>query len=259
VANILCDKYGSYYVRNNFKELLQFVKHGGDTRPWSYALSYPHFFERLLISEPQLITKAEVIIDGKKHEAISFIHTSGIWIVGSSPSLLNSELIIKFSHSIEKHPLLSVVDPRLNKPLYECYGFKYSNRANLGKLNFIWVVEEIIGKPNKNSLYLLTRCDVCGQTNPTGINLSRNIIYNGDRNKSVMYPPNTWNEYTIDDLRKVGLVVEKWEKKSLEKYMKQGLLIPKENDVKKLNIKSCKCQCINCGNMITYDADDCFV
>ncbi len=238
---------------------MQFVKHGGDTRPWSYALSYPHFFKRLLISEPHVITNAEVIINGKKHEAISFLHTSVIWIVGSSPFLLNSELIIRFSESIERHPHLSAVDPRLNKPIYECFGFKYDNRANLGKLNFMWIVKEIRGKPNKNSLYLLTRCIVCGQINPTGINLSRGIIYNGNRNKSVMNPPNTWNEYTIDDLRKIGLVVEKWDKENLKNYMTQGLLIPEENDVKKLNIKNCKCQCINCVNMITYDAKDCFV
>ena len=97
VANILCNSYGSDYVRKNYPKLLDFVKNGGDVHPWSYAVSYPNLFIRPLIGEPRVLNCCSIKVNNKTHEVISFIHTSGIWVVGSSPFLLNPNLIEKFS------------------------------------------------------------------------------------------------------------------------------------------------------------------
>ena len=96
VANIICDLHGPMYVRKTCPDLLAFVQNGGDVRPWSYAVSYPALFDRILISEPRVINRCS-IENGKKgtHGIISFIHTSGIWMVGSSPFLLGPDLIPK--------------------------------------------------------------------------------------------------------------------------------------------------------------------
>jgi hypothetical protein len=89
--------------------------------------------------------------------------------------------------------------------------------------------------------------------------LPRSIIYEGNVNTVISYSKNTWNRCTLDDLKRLGLKVEKWEKKSLEGFMNQGISIPLENDVRKLKISECKTFCINCGSQITYNAEDCFV
>ena len=49
IANIICSEHGSKFVRGNCKELLEFVKNGGDARPWRYAVSYSGLFNKLLI------------------------------------------------------------------------------------------------------------------------------------------------------------------------------------------------------------------
>ncbi|GAI46953.1 unnamed protein product, partial [marine sediment metagenome] len=78
-------------------------------------------------------------------------------------------------------------------------------------------------------------------------------------NNEILYPENTWNFYSEKDLKKKGLKIEKWDPKSLKKMKNQAISIPIENDVKKMNIKNCQCQCINCGELIKYNAEDCFI
>lgn len=256
-ANILCDMHGSSYVRKNYNELLEFVKIGGDVRPWSYAVSYPKLFVRLLITEPQILSQDVIDSNRNKYEAFSFIHTSGIWIVGSSPFLLNAKLIEVFSETILNLPY----EHNSKKPISDFFGFTWGHkdREKIGKLNFFWVVKEIEGSPNEEFLHLLTKCKICGQTNPTGITINREIIYKGNRNRSTMYSQNTWNNYTLSDLKKLGFNIEKWNKNDLKHYMKQGLSVPTENDVRKMKIENCYCQCINCGNWINFSAENCFI
>jgi len=260
VANILCNSYGSDSVRKNYPKLLDFVKNGGDVRPWSYAVSYPHLFIRPLISEPRVVNRCSIKVNNKTHEVISFIHTSGIWIVGSSPFLLNPNLIEKFSDSIIKE-LAHKKEPKYKKPMADYFGFEWDKekRNYIGELKFLWAVKEIEGKPNDDFLYLLTRCKVCGQTNPTGIVLPRDIIYRGNVNNAIPYSKNTWNHYITNDLVKLGFRIEKWDEERLKKRMNQGISIPIENDVKKKTIIDCKCQCINCGNWLNFSASDCFI
>lgn len=260
IANILCYSYGPAYVRKSYPELLYFVKNGRDVRPWTYAVSYAQPFDRLLISEPKVINHLLIKIQGNNHEVISFIHTSGIWIVGSSPYLLNPNLIEKISDEIVTK-LAARKNPLLNKPLTDFFGFEWDKEKRIcfGKLKFLWCVKEIEGKPNDDSLYLLTKCRMCGQTNPTGIILGRKILYEGDINSKIMYSKNSWNKYTENDLKKMGLKTEKLSKESLKTHTAQGISIPVENDVKKMNIKNCKTNCINCNSLIEFSADDCFI
>ena len=225
--------------------------------PWSYAVSYPKLFVRLLITEPQILSQDVIDSNRNRYEAFSFIHTSGIWIVGSSPFLLNAKLIEAFSETILNLPY----EHNSKKPISDFFGFTWGHkdREKIGKLNFFWVVKEIEGSPNEEFLHLLTKCKICGQTNPTRITINREIIYKGNRNRSTMYSQNTWNNYTLSDLNKLGFKIEKWNKNDLEYYMKQGLSVPIENDVRKMKIENCNCQCINCGNWINFSAENCFI
>jgi len=259
-ANILCDIYGSVATRERYKELLEFVRYGGDVRPWSYAISFPNPFNRLLASEPKYFIF--LVEDGSEDKYIvGFIHTSGIWIMGSHPFLVNSK-IIEISSKLIIKKLGHLKESNTQKPITDFFGFGWGlekNRTFIGRLKFLWVVKEIEGKPSNDFLYLLTRCRLCGQTNPTGIVLPREIIYTGNTNNVIRYNKNTWNHYTLEDLKRLGINVKKWNKKSLGNYMGQGIAIPNENNVKKLNVHNCKTICINCGNVIEYDASDCFV
>lgn len=258
VANILCDIYGPTYVRNNYPELLKFVFAGGNAQPWGYAISFPHPADRLLISEPQLLMGLKVEKNNRSHDIYSFIHTSGIWIVGSCPYIICPDLINKLSESID-HKLEN--DNYINgKPISDYFGFMWNNnREYIGRLKFLWIVKEIEGNPNNDILYLLTKCRICGQTVPTGMVLPRDIIYKGDINKSVYNQKNTWNQYNVEDLKKLGLNIDNWDEKQLKNYMNQGIRIPVENDVKKMNIHSCKTMCINCNSIIEFNAEDCFI
>lgn len=256
-ANVLCDNYGSLFTRENYNDLLKFVRDGGDTRPWSYAVSFSNPFKTPITDEPKpLIFRANV----ENRDLVSFIHTSGIWLTGSQPYLLNPEIIETASEMIvEKDAHFK--EPKTRKSITDFFGFNYESKARtaIGNLKFLWIAKEIEGTPNDQFLYILTKCKLCGQTNPTGITLPRDIIYNGNLNKTIYYDKNTWNRYTLEDLTKSGLKVEKWDKNSLEKYMAQGISIPIENDVKKLEIHKCKTTCINCGYLINYSASDCFI
>lgn len=258
IANVLCDKYGSITTRKKYRDLLKFVKDGGDVRPWSYAISFPTPFKRPLINEPKCFFLS---VNGENKNIIGFIHTSGIWIVGSHPFLLNPEVIETVSELVTKE-ITHIKEPATQKPMTDFFGFDWSlskDRVSIGKLRFFWAVEEMKGKPSDGFLHLLIKCKLCGQTNSTGINLPREIIYKGNVNNVISYNKNTWNCYTLEDLERLGFEVEKWDKKNLESYMTQGISIPIENDVRKLEIHNCKTTCINCGDIISYGASDCFI
>ncbi len=255
-ANILCDNYGSVTTKKNYECLLKFVKDGGDVRPWSYAVSFSNM--RPVTIEPNLLLISPV--NGENKNLVSFIHTSGIWLTGSQPFLLNPRVIEIASEMIARK-LVHYSKHSIERPVTECFGSNWESnvRTSIGKLKFLWVVKEIEGKPNEEYLYLLTKCKVCGQTNPTGITLPREIIYTGNVNNAIYYSKNTWNRYSLDDLKKLGLEVERWDKKKLESYVNHGVSIPLENDVRKLEINDCKTICINCAEVIAFNAKDCFV
>ena len=89
--------------------------------------------------------------------------------------------------------------------------------------------------------------------------LNKEFILDGNQNHTIGGHRNTWNKLSIEDLAKKGLVIEKWSQESLQKIIEQGVRYPAENDVKKMNISNCKVQCINCNELIEYDAKHCFI
>ncbi len=251
-ANILCHNYGSATTRKEYPGLLTFVKEGKEVCPWSYAVSFANPFKRPLISEPM-----PILIQAGEAKVIGFIHSSGIWITGSQPFVLNQH-VVEAASTLIVNKLVS--DNKCDEVL-SCFGFNYEshNRDSIGKLKFLWIVKEMEGKTNDAYLQLLTKCRLCGQTNPTNSLLPRELIYQGDISNTVRYPRNNWNHYTIEDLKKMGLMVDKWDKNRLSNYMNQGIAIPVKNEIRNLEIPNDKVNCISCGHLITYSAKDCFV
>ena len=143
-ANVLCNFYGVKFVRENYEDILKFVRDGGDVRPWSYAVSFPDPTKgkRPLISEPKhLLFKSK----SGNENVVSFIHTSGIWITGCQPFLLNPEVIETVSEFIAEK-LEHVKEPDTKKSAIDFFGFNWDlskNRAVIGRLKFLWIVKEV--------------------------------------------------------------------------------------------------------------------
>lgn len=135
-VNVLCSIYGSRNTRANYRELLSFVKDGGDILPWSYAVSYPNPFNRPLISEPKTLVS---MLRGDRISIVSFIHTSGIWILGAYPFSLSSLVIENLSEMIVKN-MSHIKEPVTKKPITDFFGFGYESNT-IGKLKFLWTGE----------------------------------------------------------------------------------------------------------------------
>ena len=249
-------------VRAEYPELIEFVKNGGNIQQWSYALSAPTLFNHMIISAPLLLQK---IKDENGIQIIhSFIHTSGIWLVGTKPNALNPHMIGHMSQAIFDELQHDRFKNSTNRePASNYFGsnaFIPDKRIAIGPLNFYWAKAEIEGKPSDKYLYILTKCSLCGQTNPTGFSLSRDVLH--DENIHGGYAsstPNTWNNYIREDLMKFGYEIEKWDKESVLRYLKQGISLSQKNDVKKMQIYDCKVKCISCGHLINYSAENCYI
>lgn len=264
VANVICYEKGSIYVRDYFIELLNFVKNEGIDNPWawSYAASFANPFSPLCI-RPITIKLVFSFNHDLKKECIwvCFAHTSGIWLAASQPHAMSKEKIESFSNSIRDHPRITDIE-NAGTDIKQIFGMAWDkDRELIGELKFLWVKKQIEGQPNpEDSFYLLTKCKVCGQINPTGIMIEKTMILDGNQNNVSSTHKNSWNYYSTDDLKRIGFNTDKWDPNHLERYINtQGIRIPLENDIKKLNITNCWCKCINCGNLIKYDANDCFL
>jgi hypothetical protein len=255
-VNVLLEKYDYEFMKSNFSELIDFVNKNDneDYLKWSYGVCYANIFSKVHF-EPFCLQKIEIQNIPK---AIVLIFPCAIFIVGTKPNLVNIHLL----------NLVGSNTPKLENWVQD--GFDYfkhfnsginNNRKNFGShLKFSLIKKEIKGNENPNdSFYLLVKCKTCGQTNPTGILLSKESILNGNQNHSIVGNRNTWNKLSIKDLSNKGLIVEKWSKESLQQQIDQGVSYPAENDVKKMNISNCRTQCINCLEWIEYDAKDCFI
>jgi hypothetical protein len=262
IANVICYEKGSIYVRNNFMELIDFVKEGKNPSAWSYAASFASPFSHLCL-RPAPIKLGFSFAQDLKKECIwvCFAHTSGLWLGASQPNAMSKESIENFSNSLRNNPLIIDIENTGND-IRQLFGMVWDkDRELIGELKFLWVKKQIEGQPNpEDSFYLLTKCKLCGQINPTGIMIAKSMIIDGSQNNVSSCHKNSWNYYSIDDLRRIGFNIDKWDQKHLEKYINtQGIRIPIENDIKKLNITNCWCVCINCGNPINYNANDCFL
>jgi hypothetical protein len=291
IANVICSEHGSKYVRSHFPDLIEFVKNGANPYAWSFAVSFANPFKNLFC-EPKCIKLGYFTDENNKENilvVVCFIHSSGIWLAASKPNFLTVRIIEQFSKSIlEDSPLVKQIEGEGND-FKSLYGMNWvSSRKYIGELKFLWFKKQIEGNTNPEDLfYLLTKCWLCGQINPTGIMVNKDFFlvrkqvpmvamtdchlfdlspqymeYKADDQpiRFIRMPKNSWNRYSLSDLRKKGFKVEKWEKEKLQCYIDtQGIEIPEELDVRKLSIHNSTCQCLNCGNMIKFSAMDCFL
>jgi hypothetical protein len=255
-VNKLLDKYDYEFMKYNYSELIDFVNNNdnNDYLKWSYGACYANLFSKIHF-EPFCLQMIEIENIPK---AIVLIFPCAIFIVCTKPHLVNIDLL----------NLVGANPPKLEN--WKQNGFDYLKhftggvddfRKSFGSLlKFTLVKKEINGKANPDDcFFMLTQCKTCGQTNPTGIMLGKETILNGNQNKKTGGKRNSWNKLLIKDLSKQGLIIEKWDKESLQNYIDQGVTYPVENDIKKMNITNCFIRCINCLEMIEFDAQDCFI
>jgi hypothetical protein len=255
-VNLLLDRHDYEFMKSNFSELLNFVNNvdNADFLNWSYGVCYANIFSKVHF-EPFCLQEIEIETIPR---AIVLIFPCAIFIVCTSPNLVDNKLLELVSRNLPK--IKNWENEGFNYFEHFINGFESSRKSFGEKVKFTLVKKEVAGTQNPDdSFYLLTQCKTCGQTNPTGIFLSKELILNGNQNNSTGGNKNTWNKLSTKDLSKKGLIIEKWGKESLQTLIDQGVIYPIENDVKKLNISNCTVQCINCFDWIEYDAKDCFL
>jgi len=266
VANIICFEKGSLFVSENYPELIDFVKNGTNSNLWSYAVSYQGYREMLSILpktigfgyQPYLEKREDTIF-------VAFSHTSGIWMASSNPNSLNIKVIERTSENILKDnsPYQEQFKERFGYRLEDIFNSQVMSgkpRNRFGAFNFVWIKKNIEGIPNpKDSFYLLTKCQICGQINPTHINILKSKIIIKNQFNGKQYSKNSWNSYTKDDLIKKGFITEKWGDENWNNQLNVGISTPPGYDIKNLKITRIKIDCINCKNIIQFDAADCFL
>lgn len=256
--NVLLDKYDYEFMKSNFGELIDFIndKNNQEYHRWSYGICYSklssmvHFEPYCVVYNIENIPKAVVLI-----------FPCGVFIVSTKPNSMDTGLLKFMGDNMPERVRKDWEENGLNF-INHYTNISFSNfKKTFGKqIKFTLVKKEINGKANPDDcFYMLTQCKTCGQTNPTGIMLGKEIILNGDYKQTTGGNRNSWNKLLITDLSKRGLVIEKWDKESLQNIIDQGVTYPIENDIKKKNISNCSVKCINCNEWIGYDAKDCFV
>jgi len=134
-ANILCDTYGPEKTRKEHADLLSFVFNGGNWKPWSYAVSFSNPFQRPIISEPR-----PFILTFNSENIVGFRHTSGIWLTGSKPFLLNPQMV-KLASLVISQKIRNSNTAKPDEAL-ACFGFNYSSSKDtviIGNLKFCWM------------------------------------------------------------------------------------------------------------------------
>jgi len=266
IANAICFEKGTLFVSENYPELIDFVLNGTNPNDWSYAVSYQGYREMLSVT-PQITDFAyrEYSKDRSETIFVAFMHTSGIWLACSHPNAMDVILIEKMSKII-------LDDDGLHQTQFKKqFGYKIedifnspvmsgSPRTLIGKINFLWIKKNMEGIPNpKDHFHLLTKCQVCGQINPTHINIPKSTIITKNQFNGKQYSKNSWNSYTKDDLIKKGFITEKWSEENWNNQLNVGISTPPGYDIKNLKITRIKIDCINCKNIIQFDAKDCFL
>ena len=256
-VNVLLDKYDYEFIKSNFGELINFVNYENNQKyqDWSYSICYSKL-SSMVHFEPFCLQQIKI---KKIPIAIVLIFPCGIFIVSTKPKFVNIELLQLVSNNI---PEMKHWEENGLNFINHYTNISFANfKKTFGKqIKFTLVKKEINGNANPDDcFYMLTQCKTCGQTNPTGIMLGKETILNGNQNKKTGGNRNSWNKLLIKDLSKQGLIIEKWDKESLQNYIDQGVTYPVENDIKKMNIANCFIRCINCLEMIEFDAKDCFI
>lgn len=255
--NILYGEYDYIFMKAKFSNLIDFVnnENNQEYHSWSYGVCYSKLFSTVHF-EPFCLQQIKI---KNIPQVVVLIFPCGIFIVCTKPNFMNIELLKFVGDNMPE--MRHWNDEGLN--FFNHYTFTFSDqRKTFGKqIKFTLIKKEIVGhaNPDNDFFYLLTKCKTCGQINPTGITLGRDTILNGNQSQKIGGNRNSWNKLSIKDLQKQGLIIEKWDKESLQNVISQGVSYPIENDISKMNIANCEVKCINCSEQIEYDARDCFI
>jgi hypothetical protein len=138
-ANLLCREKDSAFVRDKCPELINLVKTGVGTG-WSYGVSiFPS--EPFLEYHPKFTIPEVLFWASTKDDQyiFSFIHTSGIWLVGTHPGIIAKDTIAKFSEKLfnDDPVILSI-----RKTYGDIFGkdfryYDYKDKA-IGNIKFLW-------------------------------------------------------------------------------------------------------------------------
>lgn len=255
--NVLLDKYDNEFVRYNFLELIDFIKNNDNTDylDWSYGVCYSNInIFPLVHFEPFVL---QIIAIGDMPQAVVLMFPCAIFIVGTQPRLVNTELLNVVG---SKPPKLENWEKNGFYYLKYFTGFFDGFRKAFGEnLKFTLVKKEITGVKNPDdSFYLLTKCKTCGQTNPTGILRAKELIL-GQVNGLESGNNNGWNFHSRNDLQILTPGVDYPESFMEDFEAHYRINYPKDNDAKKMNVLNCKVLCINCNELIECGAQDCFI
>lgn len=261
-ANILCDKFGSKKTRSYCPELIDFVNTGNNARSWSHAVSYQGLWSTI-VCRPH---SRHITLANDEPIALSFVDTSGIYLIGTKPNMLSKEMILHMSeyivnqdrrgsYSSEQKPKFRLVDH------FGSISFT-ANRTPIGDLQFMWVRKHL--KPERRLdgfLRVLVECKTCGQINHAGSSVGCRELLDTKGSARVIGGRDNdgWNRLTIDDLKRRGVKTEALPGEELERMMGGGIDYPAENKEKLMCISRGRVQCICCGERVDYVRDECFL
>ena len=230
---LVCKEMGSRAAREEYPEIIDFVMNGTMPHHWSYAVSYrtATMFTGGFMRPYEL---SKFISDGKLL-AVNIIHTSGIYIIGLKPNIIDLYLIHLTSHHIlnssDGYYYKQLVKNNVNFNYYfNSKSWEPVHRlATIGQLNFIWIKKHVKSKQRSEDLHLLVNCKICGQTNPTGIQIDRKVIHGKNTTYRIGGIKNDWNHYTVNDLIQNGLHIDKMSKRQINSSLDQPIQYPVEN------------------------------
>ena len=260
---LVCKEVGSRAAREKYPEIIDFVMNGTNPHLWSYAASY----RRMIMFNEGFIRPWELnrcIVDDKPI-AICIIHTSGIYIIGLKPNTLNLQFIQQISqHILNSSDGYYYEHLTKNGPNFDHYfdskDWKPVHRLDtIGQLNFIWIRKHVKPKQRSEDLHLLVRCKICGQTNPTGIQICRNAIHGKSVTGWSGGIKNDWNRYTICDLIQESSRVDKISKQQIDSMLDRPIYYPAENKDKIFGNYSGTVRCLCCHNPVSWSKNDLFL
>ena len=266
-ANILCKYYGSRYTREWYPELIHFINTGDNPQKWSYAVAYqpsmtfhvrPHELSKMSLQEMAIGEAPLYNID----IALAFVDTSGIYFLGLMPNVLNKSLIEHASKSIlqygeKNEDKLGLSSNQLSRHFDSNI---VSGRKTIGNLHFLWIKKQL--KPNRDDyaeLYVLVKCTICGQINPTKHAIDRIMLRSQTFGKTTVCSNNLgWNKLTIEDLKAQGRSVEKLGTLDITRLSQNNITYPtcSKNE---MFPNDGTVQCINCKQFFRFTQNDCFL
>ena len=255
--NIIQHESDYSHSKKNHNELIKFIKDPGYRWPevWSYAVCYRNLFAQMHFEPFWHIFSSSA----QEFSSIVLVFPCAIFIVGTQPNFINPKMVEKIEKMLPEN--LGVEGDEFNAVRYFTWT-PPDRRTQFGeRFKFTYIKKEIHGEQNPDdAFYLLTKCRVCAQINPTGFMRKKDMVLEGDQSHEVCGQKNSWNSYIPEDLLKKGLKLEFWSEELIAEYVaKRGISYPIKNNVTKIDLRNCQTQCINCDSLIEYSEEDCFL